>query len=433
MNDEPKKLKNVFTLRNFRLVFFGALVSELGAVLYSFAVSFYILEISGNNAFLQGLYLAVCGIVLLVLTPVGGVLGDRYNKARIMFICDYVKGGLIVAATILMLILQTSTAHIAILFVIGIVGSAVSGIFSPASGALLPHIVEEEQLQQANSYYTLKSSLQGILGIVLAGIMYAVLPIYTLFFIVGTCYIISGFSEMFIRYRSDAPGEKLTLRLVLMDMRDGVVYLKGQKAITALMIAILFINFFLAPLGNFLPYFIKTDVALSPSYLFDSFMKPEMWSSVFEMMIGISSIIGSVILSTRTPDEKCGHKTAVRICAMAVVMIFISVCYGILVANGVSLNAFLICFSIGCFLTGLLTACINIPISTALMRRVEKDKLSKVTSIISIASQGLSPIASVLAGMVLQFFGSLPLLIVCSVGFTVAAVLLLFNKEAKNI
>ena len=68
MNDAPaEKTANVFSLRNFRLVFFGALVSELGATLYSFAVSFYILEISGNNAFLQGLYLALCG----------GVLGDR--------------------------------------------------------------------------------------------------------------------------------------------------------------------------------------------------------------------------------------------------------------------------------------------------------------------------------------------------------------------
>ena len=58
MDKTQIKGKNVFTNRNFRLVFFGALVSELGAVLYSFAVSFYILEISENNAFLQGLYLS---------------------------------------------------------------------------------------------------------------------------------------------------------------------------------------------------------------------------------------------------------------------------------------------------------------------------------------------------------------------------------------
>ena len=90
--EKPGKGGNVFGSRNFRLVFFGALVSELGAGLYSFAVSFYILEISGNNAFLQGLYLALCGAMLLLFTPIGGVLGDRFNKAKIMFLCDYIKG-----------------------------------------------------------------------------------------------------------------------------------------------------------------------------------------------------------------------------------------------------------------------------------------------------------------------------------------------------
>ena len=61
-----QKTENVFHNRNFRLVFLGALVSELGALLYSFAVSFYILQISGNNAFLQGLYLALCSVAMLL-------------------------------------------------------------------------------------------------------------------------------------------------------------------------------------------------------------------------------------------------------------------------------------------------------------------------------------------------------------------------------
>ena len=135
--DENLKIKNVFSNRNYRLVFFGALVSEMGSVLYSFAVSFYILEISGNNAFLQGLYLAICGIVLLLFTPVGGVLGDRYHRGKIMFLCDYMKGGIIVLATVLMLLFRSSDAHVLILFAVGILGNAVSGVFSPAAGALL--------------------------------------------------------------------------------------------------------------------------------------------------------------------------------------------------------------------------------------------------------------------------------------------------------
>jgi MFS family permease len=435
MNDAPvEKTANVFSLRNFRLVFFGALVSELGATLYSFAVSFYILEISGNNAFLQGLYLALCGGVLLVFTPIGGVLGDRYDKARIMFVCDYMKGGLILLATLFLALFPSQSAHIVILFAVGILGNAVSGVFDPAAGALLPSIVEEDSLQQANAYFSVKSALLGILGVVLAGILYGALPIRLLFMLVGVCFVLSGVSEMFIRYAHTPSGEKLTVRLALSDMGEGLRYLRGQKAVMALVVSILFVNFFISPIGsNFIPYFIRTDVALAPSYLLDKLLTPELWTSVFSMLLGLSSLVGSVILSARAQEDKCGHKVAVRLCVMAGLTIALTVSYWLLVAKGISLNAFLLLFCLGCLLLGAILSFINIPISTALMRVVDKDKLSKVTSILSILSQGLVPIASVLAGAVLQVFGSSVLLLACSVGFTAAALFLLVNKQAKEI
>ena len=426
--------ENVFRGRNFRLVFFGALVSELGALLYNFAVSFYILQISGNSAFLQGLYLALCGVAMLVFTPVGGVLGDRFNKAKIMFLCDYVKGGMIILATVLMLLFREAGAHIVILFALGILGNVISGIFTPAAGALIPHIVAAEQLQQANSYFTIKSSLEGILGIVLAGVLYAALPIHTLFFLVGACFLASGISEMLIRYQHTPSAEQLTLRVAVRDMRDGLTYLKTQKAILALLGAVLFINFFAAPVtGNFIPYFVRTDLAGAPSYLLDQFLTPELWSSVISMSIGIGSLIGAAILSTRKPAEKCGYTVAVRLCVNAAVILLLSLSYWLLVDCGNALNVFLPLFCLGGFAAGLLLSFINIPISTAVMRVVEKDKLSKVNSIISIGSQGMIPIASVLAGAVLQSLGSSLLLFICALGFTVTAVLLLLNKPVREL
>ena len=431
MNNDTR---NVFFNRNYRLVFFGALVSELGAILYSFAVSFYILEITDNNAFLQGLYLALCGGMLLLATPVGGVLGDRFSKAKIMFLCDYMKGGIIVLATVLMLLFRSNQAHVLILFAVGILGNAVSGVFSPAAGALLPHIVVEEKLQQANAYFSIKSSLQRVLGVVLAGILAAALPIHLLCILVGVCYILSGVSEMFIRYEHKPSEEKLTLRLALSDMGDGFRYLKTQKALMALMAAILFINFFFSPIGgNFLPYFVKTDVAAAPGYLFDRVLTPELWSSVCSVMIGISSLLAAAILSARPQEDKCGRKVAVRLGYIAMVMILLTVGYWLLVDRGLSLNGFLVLLCVGSLLIGFLVVMINVPTSTVLMRVVDRDKLSKVSSIVSIVSQGLTPISSVLAGSVLQYLGSTPLLLVCSLGFTATALFLLFNKKVQDI
>ncbi len=434
MNRNTQKKDNVFRNRNFRLVFLGALVSELGAILYSFAVSFYILEISGNNAFLQGLYLALCGAAMLVFTPVGGVMGDRKSKAKIMYVCDYLKGGMILSATALMLLFREAQAQLAILFVLGILGNSVSGIFNPAAGAIFPHIVREEQLQQANSYYAMKSALESILGVVLAGILYAVLPIHTLFFLIGACYIASGISEMMIRYDFHPSEEQLTLKLALRDMADGIAYLKTKKAILALLASVLFINFFFAPVtGNFLPFFVKTDLAAAPSYLLDRILTPELWSSVFSVCFGVSSLLGAAILSGRAQAEKCGRKAARLLCAAAAVVIGLTVCYYCFVDRGAQVNAFLISLSLGCLLIGFLISCFNIPVTTAIMRIVDKDKLSKVNSLTSIGSQGMIPIASVLAGAILEAFGGTALLTFCSVGFTVTAISLLFSRQFKEL
>lgn len=433
-NKETAKSNNVFRSRNFRLVFLGALVSELGAILYSFAVSFYILEISGNNPFLQGLYLALCGISLLLFTPVGGVLGDRFNKAKIMYICDYIKGGTIILATVLMLLFPEAQAHIIILFALGILGNAVSGVFTPASNSLFPHIVDDDRIQQATSYFTIKSSLESILGIILAGILYGTMKIQTLFMLVGICFVASGVSEMFIKYEHHVPEERLTLKIAARDMKEGLVYLKNQKAILALLFAILFINFFFTPItGNFLPYFIRTDLAEAPAFLFDNLLTPELWSSVFSVCYGASSLVAAAILSAGKQPDKCGFKVAVRICMIAAIMIALTVTYRQFVDKGNAINSFLISFSLGSILIGFLLSYINIPISTAFMRSVDKEMLSKVSSITSIGSQGMTPLASVLAGAVLESMGSTALLAICTAGFCVTAFLLLINRPVRNL
>ena len=53
--EEEIKRENVFKNKNYCLVFLGALVSNIASLFYSFAVSFYILKITDNNALLQGI------------------------------------------------------------------------------------------------------------------------------------------------------------------------------------------------------------------------------------------------------------------------------------------------------------------------------------------------------------------------------------------
>ena len=434
MNNESEVKTNVFNNKNFLLVFLGSLVSDLGSVIYSFVVGFYILEISNNNAFLQGVYLAICSTVLLVVMLIGGVLCDRYNKAKIMYFSDFAKGICVFLSAVGMMIFPDHETHIVLLFIIGILGNIASGLFSPASTSLLPHIVEDRLLQQANAVLSIKSSVQSILGIIIAGILYNMFPPTVLFMVVGVCYVISGISELFVRYSHVPSQEQLTVKVMFRDMKDGLVYLKTKRVIMIIIMAVLFINFFFAPItSNFVPYFVKTDLTAAGSYLLDRVLDPEMWLSVISVIMGAATLIGATILAARPRMEKCGRSMVISLSVVAADLIAITLCYWFGVVKDMSMNLFLIVLAIGSFIIGVAITFTNIPVSTVLMKLVDSDKLGKVSSITSVVSQALVPISSVVAGFILQYMGSTMLLAVCTAGFVRTVVFLLTNREIAEI
>ena len=251
---------------------------------------------------------------------------------------------------------------------------------------------------------------------------------------VGAAFLASGVSEMLIRCPHAPSPDRLTLRTAMRDMGDGLKYLKTQKAILALLGSVVFVNFFFAPVsGNFIPYFVRTDLADAPSYLLDKVLTPELWSSVISVCVGIGSLLGAAVLSSRKPADKCGHTIAVRLCICAVIIVSLAFSYWLLVDRGTALNFFLVFFCAGGFATGIMLSAINIPVTTATMRIVDKDKLSKVNSFISVGSQAMIPLASVIAGAVIQSLGSSMLLFVCAAGFTVTAVALLMNRQVRDL
>ena len=435
-NEQQPKKKNVFTNKNFTLTFLGALVSNVAALFYSFAVSFHILKITDNNALLQGLYLASGGLTFCIVTLFGGVISDRFNKAKIMYICDYLNGSIIIGFTfLLMFVIKSTTGQVVSLFIISILLNAIAGIFSPASSALLPQIVDEDSFQQAQSYFSILNSFQSIFGILLAGVLYSFVSINVLFFVVGGCYILSAISEMFIKYHSEFEKreEKLTVKAVFGDIKTGFQYIASIKSILALMICILFINFFFAPFSeNFVPYFVSTDVA-SGNYMFQENLKPEMWSSFFSVLVGVGSLITGIVLSSIKQFEKSNR--IIRWSTLAVSLVFVALAglYLLFNQNIINLNAFLIIMLLGSFLIGVLLVTINVPSSTAMMRIIDKDKFGKVSSVLNIGSQGLIPLAVLLGGTAITYIGSLGLVGVCAGGFLLIALILFFNKPVREL
>ena len=436
MSEELAKPRNVFTNKNFSLVFFGALVSNIASLFYSFAVSFYILKITGNNALIQGLYLAISGIVFCITTLFGGVISDRFNKAKIMYLCDYIKGGVIIGFTVLlMLVIKTSTSKVIALFVVAVISNIIAGIFTPASSALLPQIVKEESYQQAQSYFSMLNSLQSIVGIILAGVLYTLVPINILFLIVGICYIISAISEMFIKYNSkfEKRNEKMTTKIIFSDIKEGFKYIFSLKALISLIICVLFFNFFISPIfENFGAYFIATDLA-SSDYLFKNHLQPEIWNSIYSVCFGMGSLIMGIVLSTLKSRDKYSGLIKFGLTMLTTCLVLITGFYILFKQNIFSMKLLQILSIVIYFSIGVSLVICNVPISTAMLKIVDKDKFGKVSSVINIGSQGLTPLAVFLGGIALTYLGSSGLLIICAAGLIVTTLFTTFNKPINEL
>ena len=430
-----EKVESVFKNKNYVLTFLGAFVSNIAALLLNFATSYYVLDITNNNAFLQGMYLFACGITFVIVSLFSGVLSDRFNKAKIMYLCDYAKGGLIVGGGLLLLLFQgNNSVQLVLLFILAILYNIIAAIFSPASQSLLPFILKEEQLQQGNALLTGMNALVTIIGAVLGALLYAILPIYILMFVIGACYVGSAISEMFIRYMHEKKEDELTIFTVFHELKESFWYLVTKRAIAMFCIIALFVNFFFTPLSsNFIPIFVKTDVATYDNYLFNNLLTPEMWAAVISICICVGSIIGALVLSFKKQMDKVSRFMKVQFIILAFIIVAASLSYFFLVDRTNNVNAFLITFCVSVLLMGVIISLVNIPLGTVLARQVDKNMLGKVQSLINIGSQGLTPIASVLGGIVIEYMGKPELLFMCSGGFVLITIVFVLNKTVNEL
>lgn len=426
--------ESVLKNRNFLLLFQGSLTSNIAANFYSFAISFYILEITGNNASMQGVYLFVCGLVYVLTSFVGGVLADRWNRVKIVYGSDFVKGVMILLSLIpLHFAIRngTTSLQLAVLFVIGVVNNLLAAVFNPASTALIPAIVSENQLMQANALFSIQNSVISILGAVLASVLYAWLSIPALFAVIGVLYVVSGVTELFIRIPYTRKETRISLGAVFREFGEGFRYLWGMRAVFTVILAALFLNFFLTPISsNFLPYMIKTEVA-GHDYLFRSFVEPEMWMAIISTAIGVGSVAMAMILSGRKQKEKVGNGIRRWIAIVTVLYAVLALIYCSLIEK--NLNAVLISMTVGMFLIGIALININIPLSVVVQKQTRSDMLAKVTSLMNIGSMGLTPISSLLGGIILSALGTKMLLLLCVAGVALVSVLLFFSKKVPEI
>lgn len=268
--------------RDFTIMILGQIISLFGNAILRFSLSLYVLEVTGSAA-VFGTILAVSMIPTVLLSPFGGVLADRLPKQKIMTILDFVTAGLIVFYNAV----YGSAGNLAAVTIFMILLTLIQAFYQPSVQASIPLLASQEQLMAANGIVMQVQALAGLLGPILAGMLYGIGGVKPILAASAVCFFLSAVMELFLRIpheKREADGSPV--RMALLDLKGAVTYLiRENTCLFKLLIVVAGINLFLSALFIIgLPYLVKIYLGMSAqAYGFA------------EAAMGMGSILGGLV------------------------------------------------------------------------------------------------------------------------------------------
>jgi MFS family permease len=200
-------------IRDFALLWTGMTISLFGDGIYFVAIAWQVYELSNAPTALSVVGIAwTLPIVIFLL--VGGVLSDRFDRRRLMIVSDLLRGAAIAAIGVLAVTGVLELWHL--LGLVAVYGAG-EALFAPAFQAIVPDIVPQDHLVQANSLDMLMRPLGAqLLGPAIGGLLVAGVGAGGAFLIDAASFMASAGCLLAMRSRplalADAPAERSALR-----------------------------------------------------------------------------------------------------------------------------------------------------------------------------------------------------------------------------
>ena len=271
-------MKSIFH-RDFTLMIIGQIISMFGNSILRFALSLYVLDLTGSAAVFGGV-LALSMLPTILLSPVGGVIADRVPRQRIMYVLDFLTAGLI-----LLFDLVGRNGSIAPAAALLLCLAAIQACYQPSVQSSVPLLVPQASITQANGVVMQVYSLSNLLGPIAGGALYGFFGMGPICAVSGLCFLASAVMECFLRIPFTPHERKGGVKSALIDLKEAGRFLAGTGLIPLLAV-VAGVNLFLSSLYVVgLPYYVKVYLGLS-SQLY----------SFVEAAMGLGTIVGAVLL-----------------------------------------------------------------------------------------------------------------------------------------
>jgi MFS family permease len=172
--------------RNFRFLWLGQLVSQLGDWFNTVAVYALLYEVTNSATAVAGM-MVVQFLPIAVVGPMAGVIVDRHDRRKIMIGADLVRG-----VSILGLLLADTASTVWIAYAAVGVSVAATGFFEPARSSTIPMLVDARDIVTANALSTASWSAMLAIGASLGGLVTAVVGRDAAFLINSCSFFLSA-------------------------------------------------------------------------------------------------------------------------------------------------------------------------------------------------------------------------------------------------
>jgi len=396
--------KEVLAHKYVKRLFLARFISNYGNGMGPIALAFGILGLPNGSANLLGLVLGTTTVLFLIMAPFGGVIADKYGRARMVGLTDMV-GGLILFVQVAYF--ATGNVPIAVLLIVNGCFGILWGIFWPAFSGVMPAVLPEAGLQKGNALNALVTNSGMILGAASAGFLIdAFGPALTLG-IDAASFFISGF--LIFTFRHLTPRAEHSEKTMIDDLRHGWKVFISFKWIVIIVAVFSFIVMCWAAAEN----------VLGPLIALEHFDGAKSWSFVITAE-SVGLIVGSLIAIKVKP------KYPMRFLMLSS---FTITFYIASLAKPQSLAIIMV----GAFLFGITLDLWGTLWSTALQRKVPRDSLSRVSSFDAMGSLMFRPIGLAIAAPLSTLLGIETFIYILAVITVFAIVLPLSNSEVRNM
>jgi MFS family permease len=367
--------------RDYALLTAGSTISLLGDGFFFIALAWQVYELSNAPTALSLVGVAwTLPLVLFIL--LGGVFTDRYDRRRLLISADLLRAVAIGLIGILSVTGVLELWHVVALIAFVGIGDA---FFNPASTAIVPDLLPEDQLPQANALQGLLRPLTvRLIGPAVGGFVVAGVGPGVAFVIDGASFLASAAAVALIATRAHHAAGAHGVRDTFQQMREGFGFVRANAWCWATLVAaMLSLLVFYGPMEVLLPFLVKNRLGLGPEAL----------GTIFAVS-GVGSILAALTIGqTGLPRLRITAMYAAWTGGVALFVI-----YGLMTALWHALVAG--------FITAALFQLGQIIWTTLLQQLVPRRLLGRVSSLDWLVSTGLVPVSFALTGPAAALLGA---------------------------